>query len=45
MFWRDILPPFSGSKSKPSKIPAQLASAGRLLGLHFDPEDGGVMLL
>jgi hypothetical protein len=41
MFWNNILPPFSGSKSEPSKKPAQLsllpASAGFLLGL-FDPE-------
>jgi hypothetical protein len=38
-------PAISGSKNKPSKEPAKLLSicfhAGFLLGLFFNPEDGG----
>jgi hypothetical protein len=48
MFRRNISPPFSRSKNKPSKKPArkQVASyAGFFLGVFFDPEDGGDMFL
>jgi hypothetical protein len=44
MFWSDISPPSSGSKSKLSKKKTQYNSlnhAGVLLGLFFDSEDGG----
>jgi hypothetical protein len=42
-FRRNISPPTSGSKSKPSKLTLPPASTGFLLGLLFDPEDGGDM--
>jgi hypothetical protein len=48
-----VSPPSSGSKSKPTKTPAEAggklnelrveASGGFLLGLLFDPEDGDDM--
>jgi hypothetical protein len=42
MFWRNISPPSSGSKCKPSKKPA---AVGFSLALFFYPEDGGDMFL
>jgi hypothetical protein len=53
MVWRNILPPSSGSKSKPSKKPKRSRNqteystgpAGFSFGLLFDPEDGGSMFL
>jgi hypothetical protein len=39
MFRRNLSPPSSGSKSKRSSFPH--ASSGFLLGLFFDPENGG----
>jgi hypothetical protein len=42
MFWMDIFPSSLGSKSKRSFLSA---SASFLLGLLFDPEDGGDMFL
>jgi hypothetical protein len=56
-FWRNTSPPFSGSKSKPSMKQAEskgelviasawyLLCADVLLGLLFDPEDGGGLFL
>jgi hypothetical protein len=43
-FWRNMLPPSSGVKSKASFI-CCLLYAGFLLGLLFSPEDGGDMFL
>jgi hypothetical protein len=43
MFQRNISPPFSGSKSKPRKKPAESADKYFLIGLVFDLEDGGDM--
>jgi hypothetical protein len=40
IFWRTIVPPTSGSKSKSVKKPAALRFAGFLLGLLFDHEGG-----
>jgi hypothetical protein len=48
-FRRNVSPPFSGSKDKPRKKScikssvSCLLNAGILLGLFFDPEDGGDM--
>jgi hypothetical protein len=46
-FWRNMLPPSSESKNKPSKQSSAcyLLHAGFLLDLLFDPEDGGDMFL
>jgi hypothetical protein len=45
-FRRNMLPSFSGSKKKPSWWQACcLLHAGLLLGLYFDPENGGDMFL
>jgi hypothetical protein len=41
MFWKNILHPSSGLKSKPSKKPAE---AGRKLRF-FNPEDGANMFV
>jgi hypothetical protein len=40
-----MLPPSSGSKNKPRNQQALLAATCLLLGLFFDPEDGGDMFL
>jgi hypothetical protein len=50
VFWRNILPLFSGLKSKPSKKNQQEASRFLLLPRYllvvlFDPKDGGSRLL
>jgi hypothetical protein len=47
MFQKNMLPPFSGSRSKPSKqqIEVCLLRSSHLLGLLFDPEDGGCMFV
>jgi hypothetical protein len=53
MFWRNVLPPSSDPKNKPSKKPAGPVSedanclpvAGFLLGSLVEPECGGGMLL
>jgi hypothetical protein len=51
MIWRNISPPSSGLQDKPRKKSAEAepsspsASAGFLLSLFFDPEDGGSMFL
>jgi hypothetical protein len=48
MFRGNISHSFSGSKSKPCKKSASvwwLLLAGLLIGLVFDPEDGGDMFL
>jgi hypothetical protein len=46
-FERNISPPSSGSKNKASKqaLLATYYHAGFLLGLFFDPENGGDMFL
>jgi hypothetical protein len=41
MFWRNISPPSSGLKNKQG----MMLDSGFLLGLFFDPEDGGDMFL
>jgi hypothetical protein len=40
-----ISPPSSGKEIRSSGLRLQPASAGFLLGIHFDPEDGGDMFL
>jgi hypothetical protein len=42
---RNISPPPSGQNSKPSKKPIFLLHAGFLLGLLFNPENGGDIFL
>jgi hypothetical protein len=46
-FRKNMLPPSSGSKNKPSTmvVLATCFHAGFLFGLFFDPEDGGNMFL
>jgi hypothetical protein len=41
-FWRNVSPPSSGLKSKPSR---KLADTGRKLSLLLNPEDRGDMFL
>jgi hypothetical protein len=48
MFWRSMLPPSSGLKSKPRKKPALLATCIILVShfdLLFNPEDGWSVFL
>jgi hypothetical protein len=43
MFWRSILPPSSGLRvSQPRN---QYEAGSKMLGLFFDPEDGGDIFL
>jgi hypothetical protein len=45
MFQKIILPPSSGLKKKPNKQASKQPSVCYLLGLHFNPEDGGSVFI